>query len=217
MPAPQTPPMYSVAITAGGTPEILIPAADVDTPRKAIIIQPQTEACLINFGQTAGARATGTLRFTANPADAVTIVVNGVTLTFLDTVTDPTDEIQRGASATLTRDAMLDLLQASVTAGLAVAEYEATTVSSDPGILITFLAGGTDGNAYTLADSSGAGAVTRSAATLAGGSDTVGNGLSLALGQIAVLSAADFPQIQLDVYVVSASDGAVVAYTYGQA
>lgn len=211
MPAPQTPPMYSVAITAGGTPEVLIPAADVDTPRKAIIIQPQTEACLINFGETPGAKATGTLTVDTNPDPADTIDINGTVFTFVASGATG-NQFNIGASAALTAAEMASVLNASAVAGIAVASYEADGAV----VTITYNVGGADGNAYTLADSSG-GDVTRSAATLAGGSDTTGNGLSLALGQIAVIHAADFPQIQLDVYVVSASDGAVIAYTYGQA
>lgn len=197
--------------TAGGTSEVLV---EQNQNRTAIIIQPQTEEAIVNFGATAGVRATGTLRFTANPADAVTIAVNGVTLTFLDTVVDPTDEILRGANAEETRDNMLALLQASATAGLVVAEYEATTISGDPSILITFIAGGTDGNAYTLANSSGAGVVTASGANLTGGSDSAG-GMVLAVDQLVSFSAAEYPQIKNDIYVLTASDSALVGYLEG--
>lgn len=206
-----TPSWQTHTQTAGGTSEVLV---EQNQNRTSIIIQPQTEEAVINFGATAGIQATGTLRFTANPADAVTIDINGLVLTFLDTVVDPTTEIQRGSDAEETRDNLLAFLQSAPDAETIVAEYAATTVSGDPGILITFIAGGVDGNAYTLADSSGAGVVTRSAATLAGGSDAAG-GMILATDQITVLSAAEFPQIKNEIQVLTASDSALIGYMEG--
>ncbi len=62
MSAPFSAPISTVSITAGGTSQVLLAAADVDTPRQTVLIQPQTEACLINWGgATAGTQATGTL------------------------------------------------------------------------------------------------------------------------------------------------------------
>jgi hypothetical protein len=102
------------------------------------------------------------------------------------------------------------VLNASVNASISIATY---TVSGAV-LTITYDAGGVDGNAYTLANSSGAAAVTRSAATLAGGSNTVG-GISLAQNTMFLQNARDLPSIREAVYVVSATDAAKVNYTYG--
>lgn len=210
MPAPFTPPMTTTSITAGGTSQVLMAAADVDTPRQSVIIQPQTEACLINFGATAGVQATGTLTAGANLVNTETIAVNGVTFTFVTGASTSTN-VHIGATKELTMAEFAVVLNASANASVSVATY---TVS-DAVLTVTYDAGGATGNGFTLANSSGTAAITRSAATLTGGSDTVG-GLVLATNQIAIFNAADFPQIKLDIYVTSATTAAKIATTYGQ-
>lgn len=210
MPAPFTPPMTTTSITAGGTSQVLMAAADVDTPRQSVIIQPQTEACLINFGATAGVQATGTLTAGANLVNTETIAVNGVTFTFVTGASTSTN-VHIGATKELTMAEFAVVLNASANASVSVATY---TVS-DAVLTVTYDAGGVTGNGFTLANSSGTAAITRSAATLTGGSDTVG-GLVLATNQIAIFDAANLPQIKLDIYVTSATTAAKIATTYGQ-
>lgn len=206
-----TPSVQTVSVTAGGTAQILVAAADVDNPRQSLMIQPQTEACLIQFGETAGLQATGSYTWAANPANNDTLDFNGVTFTTKTTVTDPAVEWARGATLAITLANALVVLNASVDADVSGATYS----SSGAGIIdITYDAGGTDGNAYTLGTASG-GNVTRSAATLEGGSNTVG-GISLATGQLAIFNAAEFPQVKGTVYVVSATDAAYINYLVGQ-
>lgn len=204
------PAITTFSLTNGGTAEQMLPANGY---RTALMIQPQTEAVTINFGSTAGVQATGTLQFDANPADGETIAINAVALTFLDTVVDPTTDIERGVSATATRDNLITFLNASATAGLALATYSATTVSSDPAVLITYDAGGTDGNAYALADSSAA-AVLRSGATLTGGLNA-GNGLDIAVDQIIFFSKGEYPSLMNEIYIVSATAAAKTVYLEG--
>lgn len=196
--------------TVGGTAEVMLAA---NPQRTSLWIQPQTEDVTINFGATAGVQATGTLRFDANPANAETIAINGVTLNFLTVVVDPATDIAIGASATATRDATIAFLNSSANASLSIATYSETIVSSDPAILITHDAGGVDGNAYTLADSSAA-AVLRGAATLAGGLDT-GNGFNLTAGDNRWLNAGEYASFREDVYIVSATAAAKTAYLEG--
>ncbi len=205
-------PISTVSITAGGTAQTLLAAADADTPRQTVMINPQTEACVINWGgSTAGTQATGDLTAGANPANNETIAVNGVTFTFKTVVVTPATDVLRGATKEDTMTNFAAVLNASANASISIATY---TASAEV-LTITYDNGGTTGNGYTLADSSAA-AVTRSAATLAGGSNTVG-GLALALNQIAVLNATDFPQIRGEIQVVSATTAAKISITYGQA
>ncbi len=85
-----------------------------------------------------------------------------------------------------------------------------------PSVTVTSItAGGTTGNGFTLANSSGTAAITRSAATLTGGSNTVG-GIALTLNQIAIFSTDTLPQIKGDIYVVSTTTAAKISTTYGQ-
>lgn len=201
-----TPSVVTVSITNGGTSEVLVAA---DNARQAILIQPQTEACLVNFGATAGVQATGTLTAGSNPLNTETIAVNGVTFTFVTGASTSTN-VHIGATKEETMTEFAVVLNASANASITVATYSTT----DAVLTVTYDAGGADGNAFTLANSSGTAAVTRSAATLAGGSNTVG-GISLATGQLASFNAADYPQIKTDIYVVSATNAAYINYLVG--
>jgi len=174
-----------------------------------VMFQPQTEACLINFGATAGTQATGTLTAGANLVNTETIAVNGVTFTFVTGASTSTN-VHIGATKEDTMTEFAAVLNASANASISVATY---TVDGAI-VTVTYDAGGTTGNAYTLADSSAA-AVTRSAATLAGGSNTVG-GIVLTLNQITIFSTDTLPQIKGDIYVTSTTTGANISTTYGQ-
>lgn len=200
-----TPSVQTVSITNGGTSEVLVAASNA---RQSILIQPQTEACLINFGATAGTQATGTLTAGANTVNTETIAVNGVTFTFVTGASTSTN-VHIGATKEDTMTNFAAVLNASANASISVATY---TVSGAI-ITITYDAGGADGNAYTLADSSGTAAVTRGAATLAGGSNTVG-GIALALGQPLSIDA-PYGSLKQDIYVLSATTAAKINYLEG--
>ena len=209
MSAPYTPTVSTVSITTGGTSQVLLAAEDSTTPRTTVVLQPQTEACLINFGLTAGTQATGTLTAGANPANAVTIAVNGVTFTFVTGASTSTN-VHIGSTKEDTMTNFAAVLNASANASVSVATY---TVSGAV-MTVSYDAGGTDGNAFTLADSSGAGAVTKSGATLSGGSNTAG-GIYLAQYQPLFL---DFPysgSLKSDIYVLSATTSSVISYLEG--
>jgi len=202
-----TPSVTVTSITAGGTSQILMAA---DNARQAVMIQPQTEACLINFGATAGTQATGTLTAGANLVNTETIAVNGVTFTFVTGASTSTN-VHIGATKEDTMTNLAEVLNASANASISVATY-----TVDGAVLtVTYDAGGTTGNSFTLANSSGTAAITRSAATLAGGSNTVG-GVALTLNQIALFSTDTLPQIKGDIYVTSTTTGAKISTTYGQ-
>jgi len=202
-----TPSVTVTSITAGGTSQILMAA---DNARQAVMIQPQTEACLINFGATAGTRATGTLTAGANLVNTETIAVNGVTFTFVTGASTSTN-VHIGSTKEDTMTNFAEVLNASANASISVATY---TVDGAV-VTVTYDAGGTTGNSFTLANSSGTAAITRSAATLAGGSNTVG-GIVLTLNQITIFSTDTLPQIKGDIYVTSTTTGAKISTTYGQ-
>ncbi len=202
-----TPSVTVTSITAGGTSQILMAA---DNARQAVMIQPQTEACLINFGATAGTQATGTLTAGANLVNTETIAVNGVTFTFVTGASTSTN-VHIGATKEDTMTNLAEVLNASANASISVATY-----TVDGAVLtVTYDAGGTTGNSFTLANSSGTAAITRSAATLTGGSNTVG-GIVLTLNQLALFSTDTLPQIKGDIYVTSTTTGAKISTTYGQ-
>lgn len=126
---------------------------------------------LVAKGKTADSvQATGALTFVSNPADGETLTVNGVQVTFLDSPSDD-NHVQRHASdQDVTMANLVTTLGTtlSANASLNVAMYESDAPNNK--VDITYIEGGTGGNAFTLADSS-AGAITRSAATLEGGVD----------------------------------------------
>lgn len=114
-------------------------------------------------------QATGTYTFTGNPANGNTIILNGVTWTFVTSgATGDQTNIQGNTADTLTQLA-IDL-NASANGGIAVATY---TVS--PTVLtITYDVAGAGGNAYTIAAGTYGG--TPSGGTLTGGVTATGSG-----------------------------------------
>lgn len=114
---------------------------------------------------TLGTRAFGTYTFTANPTVGQTIVLNGVTWTFV-TGTPGATETKIRSTALLTVAALAQDLNASANASLNVASY---TLDPTSGLIlqITYDAIGTGGNAYTLAAGTYGGSI--SGGTLSGG------------------------------------------------
>ena len=118
----------------------------------------------------AGANATGTLTFAAQPNAGDTITLGGTVVTFVASgATGNQVNIQSSLAYTLT--ALQWLLTTSADANLSKCRW----LVNNTQLLPTFATGGTAGNAYTLATSSGN--VTLSGATLSGGtSNAVGDG-----------------------------------------
>ena len=111
---------------------------------------------------SAGAAATGSLTFVGNPTNGLTIVLNGLTWTFVTGAASGNQtQIQASLSSTLTQ--LASNLNASSATQINVASYAATTTALN----IAYAAIGATGNTYTLgAGTSGA---TVSGPTLAGG------------------------------------------------
>lgn len=121
------------------------------------------------------AYATGTLTAATNPLDTETIAVNGVTFTFVAGASTATN-VNIKASKELTMVEFAVVLNASANGSITVATY--TVVGAI--LTVTYDTYGTGGDAFTLANSSGSVAITRSAATLAGGEPDFGDGQTVA-------------------------------------
>jgi len=140
--------------------------------------------------------ASGTLTFATNPIADETIAVNGVTFTF-KAVSGGATEVTIGATKDITATNLANILNASANGSITVATYSA--VYGGFVVNIIYDTAGTGGNAFTLANSSGTVAVTRSAATLLGGTasgdgqavvaDTDFNDVDQSLARYAVASA----------------------------
>ncbi len=109
----------------------------------------------------------GSLTFVTNPLNTETIVVNGVTFTFVTGASTATN-VHIGATKEATALNLMEVLNASANGSITPATYS-VNLATPAVVNITYDTPGTAGNAFTLANSSGSVAVTRSAATLAGG------------------------------------------------
>ena len=109
-----------------------------------------------------GVAATGSITFTANPNATNTIIVNGVTWTFVASgATGNQTNIQGSLSATMTQ--LASDLNASANSSINVASYAGTATALN----ITYKTVGAVGNNFTLASGNANGVV--SGATLSGG------------------------------------------------
>lgn len=111
----------------------------------------------------AGVKASGTVQMTSNQANNDTLTLNSVVITFKSSVTDPLTQVLIGGSIAATMANLQAFLNATVNAGLTVANY--STVDDE--LTIQYKTIGTGGNAYSLAQS--AAKFTLSGATLTGG------------------------------------------------
>lgn len=112
-----------------------------------------------------GAAATGTITIGVNPTAGQTVVVNGTTVTFRTspTAVPANNEVNLGATATLTAAALAAALHASTNPKIAIANYTVAALV----VTATFMEKGLDGNAFALA--AGTSGVTVSGALLTGG------------------------------------------------
>lgn len=112
----------------------------------------------------AGTHASGSLHFTANPTNTQTIILDGVTWTFVTSgATGNQTNLGVSLAATLTQ-LQLDLT-ASANANISLANYAVTSTDLD----VTYKTVGAVGNTYTLA--AGTSPDTPSGPTLTGGTD----------------------------------------------
>ena len=117
----------------------------------------------ITSGTTgAGAAASLTATFSANPAANDTITINGVTITFVSALTTG-NQVLIGANAAATIQNLLTFVKASALTGLTALNYGATTGT----FVVTFPTTGIAGNSIAVTKSSTA--ITLSGATLTGG------------------------------------------------
>lgn len=115
---------------------------------------------------------TGTLTFVTNPVATETIAINSVTFTFVAGDSTATN-VHIGASKEETAANLALVLNQSVNASIIVARYDvALTGGPSKANVLTITYKTTATTSYTLANSSGTVAVTRSAATLTAGGGT---------------------------------------------
>jgi flagellar hook-associated protein 1 FlgK len=114
-------------------------------------------------------QATGTITFAGQPSDLDTIDINGVTYTFVTGTPATSTEVKIGTSTGVTISNLAAALNISINPLVSVATYAAGAST----LSVTFDTGGTDGNAFTLAES--ATNVTVSGANLTGGAAATGN------------------------------------------
>ena len=113
---------------------------------------------------SAGTTATGSLTFTTSPTNGLTIILNGVTWTFVTgSASGNQTLIQSSLSGTLTQ--LATDLGASSTSALTVANYTSTATMLD----VAYKTVGATGNTYTLG--TGTAASASSGASLAGGTN----------------------------------------------
>jgi hypothetical protein len=123
-----------------------------------------------------GVKATGSITLTTNPTASDTVVVNGVTFTFVSAVT-AANHILIGSTAADTRATLLTALQGSSNPLVNAAVY---TSLSTAGVTVTYKSSGIAGNAFTLAKTGSA--VTVSGATLASGTAGTGRRVEVTSG-----------------------------------
>lgn len=111
----------------------------------------------------ASTSAIGSYTFGVNPSDGETILFNGTTFTFVNTLSGG-NEIEIQGTLPLTLSVAASTLNASVVSGVALATYSQNGVDT---LYIAYDTAGTAGNAYTLGTNTGN--IVRSAATLSGG------------------------------------------------
>lgn len=114
---------------------------------------------------SAGVHATGNLAFSVNPTNSQTIILDGVTWTFV-TSGATGNQTNLGVSQAATLAQLQTDLTASSNANISLANYSATTTQLN----ISFKVVGAIGNTYTLA--AGSSGATPSGPTLTGGADS---------------------------------------------
>lgn len=127
----------------------------------------QTDTMAITGGGALA--ATGNFTFSANPADTETIVLDGVTWTFV-TSGATGNESNLGSTLQQTLAILAGALAASGSSSLNIANYN----SDDTHLYITYGTTGTSGNSYTLG--AGTAPATASGSTLSGGVNASGSG-----------------------------------------
>jgi hypothetical protein len=142
-------------------------AGNAYTLAASALISPGASGATLTGGAGSGSggfAASGTVTFTTNPTNTLSIVLNGVTWEFVTSGATGNETNIKGTLA-LTLTQLHTDLTASANIAIDVANYSVTTTQLN----ITYKTVGTAGNAYTLNAGSAASSV--SAATLVGGTD----------------------------------------------
>lgn len=137
-------------------------ATVIDTALTGATVEWTGDNFIVTSGTTgAGVKATGTVTFGSNPSPSDTLVLNGVTLTFVAS-SPSTNQILIGSDEVATAANVQAYLNATSNSSLTVANY-----STAAGVIsIEYKTVGTAGNSYTLSETGSAITVP---ATLSGG------------------------------------------------
>jgi len=166
---------YSVTTSTGtgftGTPVVTngtVSGFIVTNPGKNYV-----PADTIAFTDSGGGLSTGTVTFSANPADTNVVKFNGISLNFSNSIVFPVTSgfvyTHLESTLALTLQTLANTLNASPLLSLSVATYTSTATT----LVVTYRQPGTVGNAYTL--NAATAPCTVSGATLTGGG-TAGTG-----------------------------------------
>lgn len=134
-----------------------------------------TDTITITGSGTGSTFATGSLTFTGNPASGQTVIINGVTITFV-TVGAVGNQVNIGSSTAIAVNNLQTFLSGSSNSSLNAATYG----SPSNVLTITYKTPGTAGNSFTLGV--GTAPATRSGATLTGGTSSSGATASITVG-----------------------------------
>jgi hypothetical protein len=132
-----------------------------------------------SFVETGGAAATGTVTIATNPAANDTIFINGVTFTFVASVTGP-NQVLIGGSANATALNLSTAINASPSREVMPVIASATGASAI--CTLTYKGKTTEGNAFTLLTGTAGVKVTMSGATLSGGSNPTAGRVDVVIG-----------------------------------
>lgn len=131
-----------------------------------------------------GYQARGQATFSGTCTDGDTLEINGFEITFVDTVTDPTSEVEIGADADETLTNLMEFLDATEEPDLLECTYE----REDLVLVVVAVEHGVAGNAFTFAKSSTDITLLPAGGTLAGGGftqlyDSSNNAVSMTVAQ----------------------------------
>lgn len=159
--------------------------------------------------------AGGYYELAANPTDEDTLGFNGFEINFLDTPVDPETDVQIGSGASgddtdlgITIDNAITLLNASTDPLLTGATYSDNHTGSNKDadrIIVKMDTVGEEGDEYTL-DTPTAGNVTRSAATLEGGTEGMEYPRHTVIGELYLNNDASKNIWMIDNYLPDAAD-----------
>jgi len=129
-----------------------------------------------------GAAASGSITVVTQPASGSTIVVNGVTFTFVSELTGANNQVLLGSTVAATAAALNEALVSCTSFGQFAAVSEASYEVTGAVVGVTFNVTAAAGNAFTLGAGTAGAAITMSGTTLLGGTDGINDYVAVSNG-----------------------------------